>query len=148
MTVDNQPYLTAFRGFSQASVDTDISKVDLCSFSSLSSQGQKIRRKSLCRVIYWRVLLQHSHGCSNVHGTCASISSHIWNKAFSFLSHLFHSCKFLFLVARNVYEVSLKASFEVLTPVAMPCSPVEVNQRFRGPCCLHHQGDYEMIKCR
>jgi hypothetical protein len=23
-----------------------------------------------------------------------------------------------------------------------PCSLVEVYQRFRGPCCLHHQGDY------
>jgi hypothetical protein len=22
-----------------------------------------------------------------------------------------------------------------------PCSPVEVYQRFRGPCCLHYQGD-------
>jgi hypothetical protein len=22
-----------------------------------------------------------------------------------------------------------------------PCSLVEVHQRFRGPCCLHHQGD-------
>jgi hypothetical protein len=22
-----------------------------------------------------------------------------------------------------------------------PCSLVEVYQRFRGPCCLHHQGD-------
>jgi hypothetical protein len=25
--------------------------------------------------------------------------------------------------------------------VVAPCSLVEVNQRFRGPCCLHHQGD-------
>jgi hypothetical protein len=40
--------------------------------------------------------------------------------------------------------------FEVLTAVstkmtvfwaAAPCSLVEVYQRFRGPCCLHHQGD-------
>jgi hypothetical protein len=40
--------------------------------------------------------------------------------------------------------------FEVLTAVSMkfavfwvvaPCSLVEVYQRFRGPCCLHHQGD-------
>jgi hypothetical protein len=22
----------------------------------------------------------------------------------------------------------------------VPCSLVEVYQRFRGPCCLHHQG--------
>jgi hypothetical protein len=22
-----------------------------------------------------------------------------------------------------------------------PCGLVEVYQRFRGPCCLHHQGD-------
>jgi hypothetical protein len=25
--------------------------------------------------------------------------------------------------------------------VVAPCSMVEVCQRFRGPCCLHHQGD-------
>jgi hypothetical protein len=25
--------------------------------------------------------------------------------------------------------------------VVAPCSLVEVYQRFRGPCCLHHQGD-------
>jgi hypothetical protein len=40
--------------------------------------------------------------------------------------------------------------FEVLTAVSMkfavfwvvaPCSLVEVYQCFRGPCCLHHQGD-------
>jgi hypothetical protein len=40
--------------------------------------------------------------------------------------------------------------FEVLTAVSMkiavfwvvaPCSLVEFYQRFRGPCCVHHQGD-------
>jgi hypothetical protein len=25
--------------------------------------------------------------------------------------------------------------------VVAPCSLVEVYQRFRGPCCLHHHGD-------
>jgi hypothetical protein len=25
--------------------------------------------------------------------------------------------------------------------VVAPCSLVEVYQRFRGPCCLHHPGD-------
>jgi hypothetical protein len=25
--------------------------------------------------------------------------------------------------------------------VVAPCSLVEVYQRYRGPCCLHHQGD-------
>jgi hypothetical protein len=25
--------------------------------------------------------------------------------------------------------------------VVVPCSLVEVYQRFTGPCCLHHQGD-------
>jgi hypothetical protein len=50
---------------------------------------------------------------------------------------------------RNVtkqYEVG----FEVLTAVSMkiavfwvvaPCRLLDVYQRFRGPCCLHHQGD-------
>jgi hypothetical protein len=43
-----------------------------------------------------------------------------------------------------------RTGFEVLTAVSMkiavfwvvaPCSLVEVYQRFRGPCRLHHQGD-------
>jgi hypothetical protein len=29
--------------------------------------------------------------------------------------------------------------------VVAPCSLVEVHQRFRGPCCLHHQGDELLI---
>jgi hypothetical protein len=29
--------------------------------------------------------------------------------------------------------------------VVAPCSLVEVYQRFRGPCCLHHQGDVIVI---
>jgi hypothetical protein len=29
--------------------------------------------------------------------------------------------------------------------VVAPCSLVEVYQRFRGPCCLHYQGDESLI---
>jgi hypothetical protein len=29
--------------------------------------------------------------------------------------------------------------------VVAPCSLVEVYQRFRGPCCLHHQDDDETL---
>jgi hypothetical protein len=47
-------------------------------------------------------------------------------------------------------KTPLKVGFEVLTAVSTkmaviwvvaPCSLVEVYQRFRGPCCLHHQDD-------
>jgi hypothetical protein len=36
--------------------------------------------------------------------------------------------------------------------VVAPCSLVEVYQRFRGPCCLHHQGEsllnyYQTTRC-
>jgi hypothetical protein len=31
--------------------------------------------------------------------------------------------------------------------VIAPCSLVEVYQRFRGPCCLHHQGVYDVLNC-
>jgi hypothetical protein len=30
--------------------------------------------------------------------------------------------------------------------VVAPCSLVEVYRRFRGPCCLHYQGDRENLK--
>jgi hypothetical protein len=39
---------------------------------------------------------------------------------------------------KNIYTVMIKMA--VFWTVA-PCSLVEVYQRFRGPCCLHHQGD-------
>jgi hypothetical protein len=29
--------------------------------------------------------------------------------------------------------------------VVAPCSLVEVYQHFRGPCCLHHQGDEKFL---
>jgi hypothetical protein len=47
-------------------------------------------------------------------------------------------------------EQSLRARFEILTAASMKmavfwvvalCSLVEVYRRFRGTCCLHHQGD-------
>jgi hypothetical protein len=37
----------------------------------------------------------------------------------------------------QVTDISKMAVFWVVAP----CSLVEVYQRFRGPCCLHHQGD-------
>jgi hypothetical protein len=46
--------------------------------------------------------------------------------------------------------IEIQEGFEVLTAVSMkmdvfwvvaPCSLVDVYQRFRGPCCLHHQDD-------
>jgi hypothetical protein len=48
------------------------------------------------------------------------------------------------------YEQDCNVAFEVLTAVRMkmavfwvvaPCSLVDVYRRFRGNCCLHHQGD-------
>jgi hypothetical protein len=42
--------------------------------------------------------------------------------------------------ACNFPELTLLMKIAVFWVVA-PCSLVEVYQRFRGPCCLHHQGD-------
>jgi hypothetical protein len=50
----------------------------------------------------------------------------------------------------NVMCKTCRVGLEVLTAVSTkvavswvvaPCSLAEVYQRFRGPCCLHHQGD-------
>jgi hypothetical protein len=50
----------------------------------------------------------------------------------------------------NIELHVLRVGFEVLTAVrtkmavfwvVAPCSLVEVYQLFRGPCCLHYQGD-------
>jgi hypothetical protein len=57
-------------------------------------------------------------------------------------------------VKSNVVKQKSVVGFEVLTAVSTkmavfwvvaPCSPVEVYQRFRGPCCLHHQGDLDLM---
>jgi hypothetical protein len=51
---------------------------------------------------------------------------------------------------QHLYKSTDWLGFEVLTAVSTkmavfwvvaPCSLVEVYQRFRGNCCLHHQGD-------
>jgi hypothetical protein len=43
------------------------------------------------------------------------------------------------------FPVPIKTNFErrkiAVFWVVAPGSLVEVYQRFRGPCCLHHQGD-------
>jgi hypothetical protein len=50
----------------------------------------------------------------------------------------------------NLGNIFLFVGFEVLTVVSTkmavfwvvaPYSLVEIDQRFRGPCCLHHQGN-------
>jgi hypothetical protein len=50
---------------------------------------------------------------------------------------------------RVAVNTVINVGFEVLTAVSTkmdvfwvvaPCSLVEVYQRFRGPCCFHHQG--------
>jgi hypothetical protein len=50
------------------------------------------------------------------------------------------------VVQKEVYKVGFEVLTAVGTKIAVfwvvaPCSLVEVNQRFRVPCCLHHQGD-------
>jgi hypothetical protein len=51
---------------------------------------------------------------------------------------------------KKTYTSTALVGFEVLTTVSTkmavfwvvaPCSLVEVYRRFRGPCCLHHQGN-------
>jgi hypothetical protein len=61
-----------------------------------------------------------------------------------FLTYVFQ----LFILWLNAISI---VGFEVLTAVSTkmavfwvvePCSLVEVYERFRGPWCLHHQGDH------
>jgi hypothetical protein len=67
-----------------------------------------------------------------------------------------HFYKFYMVSVVNMSAVRSMATtvhnFEVITDkfnvkkiavfwVVAPCSLVEIYQRFRGPCCLHHQGD-------
>jgi hypothetical protein len=60
-------------------------------------------------------------------------------------------CVLLQSVYRPYYRIQFRSEvgFEVLTAVSTkiavlwvvaPCSLVDVYQRFRGPCCLHHEG--------
>jgi hypothetical protein len=42
---------------------------------------------------------------------------------------------------RSVRKTNLLVLRMAVFWVVAPCSLVEFYQRFRGPCCLHHQGD-------
>jgi hypothetical protein len=57
--------------------------------------------------------------------------------------------QFTYFTSHDNFEFKL-LTFQVITAasmkmtvfwVAAPCSLAEVYRRFRGPCCLHHQGD-------
>jgi hypothetical protein len=50
--------------------------------------------------------------------------------------------EFIYLDSRSKNMKNLKIA---VFWVVAPCSLVEVYQRFRGPCCLHHQGDEELV---
>jgi hypothetical protein len=75
---------------------------------------------------------------------------------FLFSLYLLHSLRVLFL--HSYFLVGFEVLTAVSTKMAVfwvvaPCSLVEVYQRFRGPCCLHHQGspwlpDYTALQPR
>jgi hypothetical protein len=44
------------------------------------------------------------------------------------------------IIARLGWSINLPQGKMAVFWVVAPCSLVEVYQRFRGPCCLHHQG--------
>jgi hypothetical protein len=64
-----------------------------------------------------------------------------------------HGFQYTALILQTIIYCPLnyfRVGFKVLTPVSTKmavfwvvaqCSLVEVYQRFKGPCCLHHQGD-------
>jgi hypothetical protein len=76
-------------------------------------------------------------------------NSHLWTENNCHARHAANQQRYFSI---NVWAGTIwddLVGFEVLTAVTMkiavfwvvaPCSLVEVYQRFRGPCCLHHQG--------
>jgi hypothetical protein len=78
--------------------------------------------------------------------------STIWpRKLWTLIYETFDSlCSPIKISLINPTDSPCYVGFEVLTAVSTkmavfwvvaPCSLVKVYQRFRGPCCLHHQGD-------
>jgi hypothetical protein len=52
------------------------------------------------------------------------------------------SCKLTVIYRIVGFEVFMAVGMKMAVFwVLAPCSLVEIYQRFRGPCCLHHQGD-------
>jgi hypothetical protein len=47
--------------------------------------------------------------------------------------------------ARRDKETTILISKMAVFWVVAPCSLVQVYRRFRGICCLHHQGDHRFI---
>jgi hypothetical protein len=61
-------------------------------------------------------------------------------------SSMKNSCKVLQIIVCESLHILRSEEFNIFSKIAVfwvvaPCSLVEVYQRFRGPCCLHHQGD-------
>jgi hypothetical protein len=76
--------------------------------------------------------------CQNFKSYCTTVSRTLWANQ-NYISHMFH-----------IFGTTDCLGFEVLMVVSakmtvfwvvVPCSLVEVYQRFRGLCCLHPQGD-------
>jgi hypothetical protein len=60
-----------------------------------------------------------------------------------FLLTAYHLSSYLVVNTRGgAFMLIMMAVFWVVAP----CSMAIVYQRFRGPCCLHHQGDEAPLK--
>jgi hypothetical protein len=80
---------------------------------------------------YSHHILETGHTCGNIENTMEAIKK---------------SRKVRFLDSLEKYHVLLASKQQTHMKMAVfwvvaLCSLVEVYQRFRGPCCLHHQGD-------
>jgi hypothetical protein len=73
---------------------------------------------------------------SPLHNICKSTENNPKTNAFEVVYTMSHRS---YLVGFEVLT-AVSTKMAVLWVVA-PCSLVEVYQRFRGPCCLHQQGD-------
>jgi hypothetical protein len=67
--------------------------------------------------------------------------SYIWFVCISSRSVSLVACKRISVILCGTYVLTEQIKKIAVFWVVALCSLVEVYQRFRGPCCLHHQGD-------
>jgi hypothetical protein len=96
--------------------------------------------RSICNVcIYVCSMRAYIHKCMLVH-----ICVCMYMRIYLYLYVNMHACECVKSYIRFVYAWMILAVFWVVAP----CCLVEVCRRFRGACCLHHQGGLMMEAAR
>jgi hypothetical protein len=94
------------------------------------------------KYFHWRWYRQHILRSRSVNHSKRRTFKHLrWCKTWTNQRGTMKSCMLLGLQSRNKLLLKFRVFWDVL-----PCSQVDVNRRFRGAYCLHHQRDEYLLR--